>query len=676
MKRREPERARARGPGKLFEGKRVLLVMRGMPSLQINIVLQRLREQGAVAEALLSPGECKLAVVGAKEGSAIGDLSTFTEVVTVLPHEKLVKLLLECGLTLPDKEPLPVLHTLGWVTESLVQGRRMPDKAFVLRTEEEEARRWQREPDSEDEDNDEAALPHGPDSVDTIKDESDEDIGEEVVGEVSALDDTTTAADSTAVDDDTPQTGSLLPSLSSLSSISSPPSDASPTLGPPSPARSDETTSTLTAEDEEDDDDNGPTILAPVAKRARLQEEPPQQQHKQSPRPHPAAAPKPPPPPEPAPRLNGAIIDALQQLADSSKLNRDHWRERAYLRALAAIKAYTRPITSSAQLLGLRGVGMRIRDKVDELLATGRVAKLVALSTDQREQTLVRFLKVHGAGPEAANRWYASGFRTYEDLRRHPEALTAQQQLGVRYVEEFQQRIPRCEVAAVDAVLQDIVAHELCDRATGRPLYECVVCGSYRRKHAFCGDIDVLVTHAASTAAATAEQDSCPPDTLPKLVGALKRRGVVTDDLTDSSDAHHKYYGVCCVPQQRIHRRIDISLFPRRTMAYALLHFTGSGEFNRALRLHARRMGFSLGETGLYPAHRAGARMVRHGPMIPAATEQDIFALLHVRYLRPEERDTPVVQPLPGTPPLLRHVQTTTTKAEGKPHDDKSCGRC
>lgn len=667
MKRREPERSRAWG-FKLFEDKRVLLVTRGMPSLQLSIVLKRLRENGAVAEALISPGECKLGVADTKDGAAIGDLSTFTEVVTVLSHERLMQLLQDCGVALPDKKagaPWPVLHKLEWVTESLAQRRRLPDTAFVLRTEEEEARRWQREPDSEDED---VAQQHGPDSVDTVKDESDEDIGEVIVGADKPEDNSTTVADDTVVDENAPQPGSLLSSLSSLSSISSPPTDASPTLGPSSPARSDETTSTLAADDDHDDHDDHDdlALVAPVAKRAREQEpckEEHPQQLKQQPQPVPR---EPPPPPEP-PRMNSAIIDALQQLADSSKLNRDRWRERAYLRAISAIKAYQRPITSSAQLLGLRGVGVRIRDKVDELLATGRVAKLVALSTDEREQTLMRFLKVHGAGPEAANRWYASGFRTYDDLRRHPEALTAQQRLGVRYVEEFQQRIPRCEVAAVDAVLQDIVAHELCDRATGKPLYECVVCGSYRRKHAFCGDIDVLVTHAQT---ARDEQDTFPPDTLPRLVGALKKRGVVTDDLTDSSDAHHKYYGVCRVPHQRLHRRIDISLFPRRTMAYALLHFTGSGEFNRALRLHARSMGFSLGETGLYPAHRGtGARMVRHGPMIPAATEQDIFALLHVRYLRPEERDTSVVQPLPGTPPLLRQAQAqaqTTPTADAK----------
>jgi hypothetical protein len=57
------------------------------------------------------------------------------------------------------------------------------------------------------------------------------------------------------------------------------------------------------------------------------------------------------------------------------------------------------------------------------------------------------FLKVWGVGEVKARHLVAQGFRTIEDLRSHPHVLTSVQQLGLRYMEDYNQRIPRAEVA-------------------------------------------------------------------------------------------------------------------------------------------------------------------------------------------------------------------------------------
>jgi DNA polymerase lambda len=59
------------------------------------------------------------------------------------------------------------------------------------------------------------------------------------------------------------------------------------------------------------------------------------------------------------------------------------------------------------------------------------------------------------------------------------------------------------------------------------------------------------------------------------------------------------YMGVCKVDGDKHFRRIDIKVYPREQYGFALLYFTGSGQFNRELREHALSMGMTLSDHGL-----------------------------------------------------------------------------
>ena len=45
--------------------------------------------------------------------------------------------------------------------------------------------------------------------------------------------------------------------------------------------------------------------------------------------------------------------------------------------------------------------------------------------------------------------------------------------------------------------------------------------------------------------------------------------------------------------------RLDIIIVPNNFFYTALMHFTGSGDFNQKLRLHAKSLGMKLSEYGL-----------------------------------------------------------------------------
>jgi len=107
------------------------------------------------------------------------------------------------------------------------------------------------------------------------------------------------------------------------------------------------------------------------------------------------------------------------------------------------------------------------------------------------------------------------------------------------------------------------------------------------------------------------------------------------------------YLGVCQLPGPgRKHRRIDLKVYPVAEWPFALLSFTGSGPFNRSMRLYARRAGFSLSDHDIRRArHRRGTGRgdkIWTGPpvdSVPFRTEHDIFAFLGLAYREPWERE-------------------------------------
>jgi DNA polymerase lambda len=236
------------------------------------------------------------------------------------------------------------------------------------------------------------------------------------------------------------------------------------------------------------------------------------------------------------------------------------------------------------------------------------------------------FGKVFGAGPSTVRKWFALGYRTLEDLR-DKATLTSQQQIGLRYYEEFQKRIPRAEVQMIASL---IIAHiQNLD-----PDYICEVCGSYRRGKSDCGDMDILVTHP---------REKKLHGVLMQLVPILHAANIITDDLTGIKNGlQDKYMGVCWsgLPGA-VHRRIDIQVVPLVEWPFALLYFTGSGYFNRSMRLWAQRHGFSLSEHALVRRYGKphSTQEIKGDPIPGIRTEKEVFDALGLEYKAPHERD-------------------------------------
>jgi len=88
---------------------------------------------------------------------------------------------------------------------------------------------------------------------------------------------------------------------------------------------------------------------------------------------------------------------------------------------------------------------------------------------------------------------------------------------------------------------------------------------------------------------------------------------------------------ICRLPG-RPARRLDLLLTPEEEYACALLYFTGSDQFNVAVRQHALQKGYTLNEHRLTPTTESTPKPP------PFHDEEDLFHFLGLAYVPPENR--------------------------------------
>src|SRR5512143_1431591 len=98
------------------------------------------------------------------------------------------------------------------------------------------------------------------------------------------------------------------------------------------------------------------------------------------------------------------VLDMLRDLAELTALdeaNPQSFRVRAYESAAQAIAAQASDLgeLTAQELQQIEGIGKSTADKIRELLATGRVAKLEALRA-KHPRSVVALLRIQGLGPK------------------------------------------------------------------------------------------------------------------------------------------------------------------------------------------------------------------------------------------------------------------------------------
>ena len=323
--------------------------------------------------------------------------------------------------------------------------------------------------------------------------------------------------------------------------------------------------------------------------------------------------------------LNADICEALMELATWEKnVNRNQHKHNAYRKAAETLAALDHRVESGKEARKLPGVGEKIALKIDEILETGRLGKLATIRSDDTAAAVNTLTRVAGIGPAKARELVEAGISTIEQLREHEDRLTRAQRIGLKYVEEFEQRIPRAEIQQIQARIRRTVKS-----LDGR--YVLTVCGSYRRGAATSGDIDILLTHPDHEAEEEGRESSGGGQLLRRVVTELRTAGIITDTL---SLGDTKFMGVCQLDGEATPRRLDLRLVPPSQYHCGVLYFTGSDLFNKRMRAHALDQGFTLNEYSLRP-------LVEGKPDVPlpVSSERDIFDYLDYPFKLPKDRN-------------------------------------
>jgi DNA polymerase (family 10) len=143
-------------------------------------------------------------------------------------------------------------------------------------------------------------------------------------------------------------------------------------------------------------------------------------------------------------------------------------------------------------------------------------------------------------------------------------------------------------------------------------LHEWIFVGSYRRNKNICNDCDVICKNYLPA------NNFCKKQ---KLFAESKNIKVV------KLGEHKARLLIYCKLTKR-YIPTDIALVDNLSWPAALMHYTGSKEFNIAIRKIAIAQKYKLNEYGLW----------KNNKRVNISSEEDIFAKLHLPYKSPQER--------------------------------------
>ena len=291
------------------------------------------------------------------------------------------------------------------------------------------------------------------------------------------------------------------------------------------------------------------------------------------------------------------------------------FRIRAYQRGAQTLEALAEDVGVLAErgaLTSLPNIGKDLAAKIQEYLATSRIARLESLR-EGLAPTFLSLLEVRGLGPKTARALFEQlGIESIEQLE---EACRTKRIVGVagvreRTCENILKGIAEWRAGRTRVLLPAAraVARQVADalRAHGG-VERLEIAGSLRRMRESVKDIDILVT---STEPARVI------DTLVSLpsVVAVNGRGE-----TKASVRHQD--GLA----------IDVRVVEPAAFGAALQYFTGSKEHNVRLRQLAIQRGLKLSEYGLFD-ETSGAR-------VAGATEEEVYGALGLPFIPPELRE-------------------------------------
>jgi DNA polymerase/3'-5' exonuclease PolX len=332
---------------------------------------------------------------------------------------------------------------------------------------------------------------------------------------------------------------------------------------------------------------------------------------------------------------NTVIINEFEKLIYNTDSSTSNYKFKiiSYKKVISIINQLDFEIIEPKQLKDIKGIGKSTLEKIDIILKNGRLnfESDNSNNSNSKIKNLKNLQKITGIGPRKAEQLLKDNITLEDLLGAHKtgnkdilDKLTHHQQYGVKYYGDLENRIPYSEITQIEIYINSIIKQ--IDRKLG---FE--ICGSYRRQCETSGDIDILLYHETIKQKTEIKNYSY----LNLVLVALKKSGFIIDDLT-SINSPTKYMGFCKI--NKFVRRIDIRLVPKDALPFALLYFTGSGDFNKKMRSYALTKNYSINEYGITDTSSTSSTSGKNKYTNKIQDEKDIFNLLGLNYVEPKDR--------------------------------------
>jgi DNA ligase (NAD+) len=359
------------------------------------------------------------------------------------------------------------------------------------------------------------------------------------------------------------------------------------------------------------------------------------------------------------------FIKVLNELSIIMKNKGETFRSLAYIKAINELKKYmsspnATSINSATELksLNLPNIGKTILEKYEEFLKTG------TLEAVEKEKTnpVNIFTNIYGIGHVKANELVnIKNIVTLDQLRERQNELqenklpllNSKQQIGLKYYNDLLKRIQRSEIDEYKELFVTNFRETILENNELEENHKFEIVGSYRRKAESSGDIDLICTSYNNN-----------KHVFVKFIEKLHSKKILLEILS-SGETKSLTIGKLLTNAKAIPRRLDFLYAPLEEYPFTLLYFTGSKEFNTAMRQHALNVNLTLSEHGFYKVtHTTKVKQEKIQNLL-FKTEKDIFDFLCMEYKEPQDRhdEHSVILTLP-IEDIKKHIQE---KIDAKP---------
>eukprot|EP00835_Amoeboradix_gromovi_P000291 NODE_10_length_47437_cov_0.363429.p9 type:complete len:434 gc:universal NODE_10_length_47437_cov_0.363429:16587-15286(-) len=324
------------------------------------------------------------------------------------------------------------------------------------------------------------------------------------------------------------------------------------------------------------------------------------------------------------------LISILEILQKEREFNGETFNSLAYRNAMGGIRASRKSLCEMVEsnFKDVAFVGPKIGAIIQEFVDTNMVQEALSIQHTDRFMAITSLTSIWGVGERTALEWYSKGYHTIEAVLNSNVKLSKSAQLGIKYRSDLKDLLSREKVSEIVRSLD-----EICSWSANNISNTTV--GGYRRGKENSGDIDIVLSH---------DKDDYCETILEQSLNALKKHSVLADVFSISMRLKYRYVtankqndsweldkALTVIYHDGKARQVDLVVCTKEQLPFCLLAWTGSTTFERLIKLHAKKMGYTLSSTCIYNKISK--------EIYPCSSEAHIFQFLGLPYRPPHLRN-------------------------------------